>query len=314
MFRFLERYRTPVLVLVVVLLPLVVYRAHAVRPSRANVLDKLVLSATAPLRGLMMQATGAVSDLWYRYVDLVEARKQTADLARRVQTLEREVDRLETVAVENAELRSLLKIARDNPDTRFEVAEVIGMSISPSARTLEIDLGSLDGIPLGAPVISDQGLVGLVQRVGWTSSEVGLVVDESMVLHAQVVRTRARGRLRGQGLAPNYRLELAEILRSDDVRPGDRVVTSGLGKVFPKGLPVGEVVALRTEPGVQHRIADIVPYVDFVRLERVSVVIQDAPGEAVVTPEPLRPRSLRSGPAATASTATVAPGPLGILP
>ncbi|MCA9552257.1 MAG: rod shape-determining protein MreC [Myxococcales bacterium] len=302
MLRFFKQYRVPLAVLAVILLPLLVYRAHSVRPGRANTLDKLVLAATAPLRALLMNATGAVSDAWYHYVDVVGARAENADLRLKIQGLEHEVDRLETLGVENAELRRLLVIKAANPEVETRVAQVIGMSISPSARTLEIDQGSLHGIPQGAPVVSGQGLVGLVQRVAWTSSEVLLIADEKMSLHAQVVRTRARGRIRGQGLSPDFRLELTEILRSDDLVVGDRVVTSGLGKVFPKGLPIGEVIELRTEPGVQHRVADVAPYVDFARLERVSVLIQKQPGDPIVTPEPLLPPSLRAG----AETATVA--------
>jgi rod shape-determining protein MreC len=298
--RFLKQYRVPLVVLAVVLLPLLVYRAHTVRPGRVNLLDKLVLAATAPVRAFLMNATGAVSDAWYSYVDVVGARERAGAQALRIEALEHEVDRLETLAVENAELRRLLEIKEANPEVETRVAQVIGMSISPSARTLEIDQGSLQGIPQGAPVVSGQGLVGLVQRVAWTSSEV-LIADEKMSLHAQVVRTRARGRIRGQGLSPDFRLELTEILRSDDLMPGDRVVTSGLGKVFPRGLPIGEVVALRTEPGVQHRVADVAPYVDFARLERVSVILQQRPGDAIVTPEPLLPPSLRSE---TTTTAT----------
>lgn len=307
MFRLLKQYRTPIVVLAAVLLPLGVYRAHSVRPSRANMLDKLILAATKPVRGFLMGATGAVSDAWYHYVDLVHAREQASELRLEVAALRRDVDRLETLEHENRELERLLSIARDNPQLELRTARVIGVGTSPSARTVEIDQGALHGVPQGAPVIAANGLVGLVQRVAWTSSEVLLLADEKMSLHAQVLRTRARGRVRGQGLEPDFRIELTEILRSDDVRPGDRVVTSGLGKVFPAGLAVGEVVALRTEPGVQHRVADVAPYVDFARLERVSVVLRQQSADPVVTPRPLRPPSLRVGTASTASVAEVAP-------
>lgn len=303
MFRLLEQYRKPLAVLVAVLLPLAVYRAHVVRPAHANVFDRLVLATTKPARAFLMGATGAVSDAWYRYVAVVGAREQSAELRRRVHALEREVDELAPLRAENEELRRLLEIAKDNPKLDLLGARVIGLGTSPSARTLEIDKGALDDVPQGAPVLGPNGLVGLVQRVAWTSSEVLLIADEKMSLHAQVLRTRARGRVRGQGLDPGFRLELTEILRSDDVRPGDRVVTSGLGRVFPKGLPVGEVVALRTEPGVQHRIADVAPYADFARLEWVSVVLEHAAEERVLTPEPLLPPSLRSGTSSTASVA-----------
>lgn len=303
MFRALKRYQTPILVLVTVILPLAVYRAHTLRPSRARLVDKFVLAATAPVRGLLMGSTAMVSDAWYRYVDLVDVRARTYDVEQLNRKLQSELAGLEALRRENAALRTSLKLQQDNPDATLLTARVIGVSTSPSARTLEINRGALDDIVQGAPVIAAQGLVGLVQRVGWTSSEVLLVADEKMSLHAQILRTRARGQLRGQGLGPDFQLELTEILRSDDLRPGDRVVTSGLGNVFPKGLAVGEVVALRTEPGVQHRVATVAPYVDFARLEQVTVVLASKDTARLVTPEPLRPPSLRVETSTTSSVA-----------
>ncbi len=303
MFRALKRYQTPILVLVTVILPLAVYRAHSLRPSRARLVDKLVLAATAPVRGLLMGSTGAVSDAWYRYVDLVDVRARSFEIEQRNRMLTRELEGLEALRRQNAELRTSLKLQQDNPEAVMVAARVIGVSTSPSARTLEINRGALDQMVQGAPVIGAQGLVGLVQRVGWTSSEVLLVADEKMSLHAQILRTRARGRVRGQGLGPDYKLELTEVLRSDDLRPGDRVVTSGLGNVFPKGLPIGEVVALRTEPGVQHRVAGVAPYVDFARLEYVTVILERKAETTLVTPQPLRPPSLRGETSSTSSVA-----------
>ena len=292
--RLFKTYRTPFVVLVTVLLPLAVYRSHTVRPSRALLVDKIILAATAPVRALLMNSTGTVSDLWSRYVDVVGVRRQAFDLARENGRLKRRIERLQPLRVENTELRRLLRIREDNPKLQTLTGSVIGVSNSPSARTLQINLGALDKVAQGAPVICGQGLVGFVQRVAWTTCEVLLVADEKMTLHAQVLRTGARGRIQGQGNGPDFQLELTEILRSDDLRVGDAIVTSGLGKVFPRGLGIGEVTAVRTEEGVQHRVADVAPYVDFARLQRVLIVTQQEGGDAVITPEPLRPPSLRT--------------------
>lgn len=310
MLRLLDRYRTPLVLLAAVLLPLLVYRANAVEPADANVLDKLILGGTAPIRRFLMGTTGGASDLWYRYVDLAHARREYGELARRLREAELERDRLEHLARENESLARLLELKRLNPEARQVAAHVIGAGTSPASRTLEIDRGSLDGVRRGDVVLSGAGLVGLVQRVAWTSAEVVLIADEKVSFRALLLRSRARGWIRGQGLVPGYTLKLTDVLRSDDVAPGDRIVTSGLGGVFPKGIPIGVVTNLEVEPGEQHRVAKVEPYVDFARLEAVTVLLDARAGAPLATPEPLLPPSLRgsAGPEETPSASEGAEG------
>lgn len=293
MFAFLKRHRKPIAVLVTVLLPLIVYRSQDKVPGDLNVFDRVVLLVTGPLQSLMVGAVGIVSDGWSNYVDVVGAREENAELRQRLRKLELERDRLADLGVENEHLRQILLVDHDNPSLDLVVAKVIGAGNSPSARTILVDRGALDGVELGQTVTDGRGLVGVVQRVGWKQSEVLLIADDKVSFHASVLRTRARGRIRGMGLGPDFRVQLTEVLRSDDVEVGDQIVTNGLGGVFPRGLFVGVVKNVRVEKGVQHRIADVVPYVDFARLETVAIVVAPESPEIIATPEPLLPPSLQ---------------------
>lgn len=293
--RLLERYRTIVVILTVIVVPLFFYRANAADPSDATVIDRIVLVASAPLMKVMSRAITAVSDAWYRYVDVVDARKENGELRRRLFRAERERDERASLELENTRLRRLLEIKERNPKFSTLQATVIAAGTSPLSRTVEIDRGALDGVTRGMPILADEGLVGMVMRVGWTSSEVLLIADEKMTVWVAVIRSRARGRLRGNGLWPGFGLELTEVLRSDDVRVGDRIATSGLGGVFPGGIPVGEVTEVRTPTRAQHRVAHVEPYVDFARLENVIVLLTGPKEDPVTTPEPLRPPTLRAG-------------------
>lgn len=296
MFRLLARYQTWIVLLAIIVAPLVVYRANSSDPANANPFDRVVLFATQPLKKLMSQAIGAASDTWFEYVDVVGARRENGELRRRAGIAEAEVDRLRWLHEENEHLRGLLQLKDANPKLVPVAANVIATGSSVLSRTLEIDRGAIDGVARGMPVVSDQGLVGLVLRVGWTSSEVILLADEKMLTWGRVVRSRARGRVRGSGEGPDFRLELTEVLRSDDVQVGDRIATSGLGGVFPAGIPIGEVTEVRTPTGAQHRVADVEPYVDFARLEVVSVLTGEMREEdPLVMPDPLRPAVLRTG-------------------
>jgi rod shape-determining protein MreC len=294
--RFLKRYQTPIAVLLSILVPLVIYRANAVSVGEANAVDKIVLFATSPLKQLMTWATASVSDAWFEYFSLVDARRENAELRLELLEAERELDDVRTLQIDNERLTRLLAIQEDNPDFRLMTARVIAAGSSPLSRTLEINRGSLAGVKRGMPVISGQGLVGVIQRVGWSTAEVLTIADDKVTVRAVVVRTRARGRVRGRGLFPQFKLRLSEVLRSEDVAPGDRVITSGYDGIFPADIPIGEVTDVRVEPGVQHRVADVEPYVDFARVEQVSVILDSAEGEPLATPEPLRPPALRDDP------------------
>jgi rod shape-determining protein MreC len=291
--RFLKRYQTPIAVLLAILVPLIIYRANAVAVGEANVIDKIVLFASSPIKHLMMWATGLASDTWYNYVNIVDARKENAELRRRLHVAERDLDIARTLEIENRHLTALLQIQEENPSYRLLAARVIGAGSSPLSRTLEIDRGSLAGVRRGMPVLAGQGLVGVVQRVAWSTAEVLTIADDKVAVRAVVVRTRARGRVRGGGLHPEFKLKLSEVLRGDDVARGDRVVTSGHDGIYPAGIPIGEVTAVLVEPGVQHRVSDVEPYVDFARLEHVSVILNAEEGVEIATPEPLRPPALR---------------------
>lgn len=296
MFRLLERYQTFIVLFLILTVPLLIYRANATTKADANVIDRLILGATEPIKSLLTTAVGGLSDVYYEYVDVVGARRENGELRRRASRAEAERDLLHPMEEENARLRKLLLIKDTNPKHAPLAANVISAGSSPLSRTIEIDVGATDGVQRGMAVIAEEGLVGLVMRVGWTSSEVILIADEKMMLWARVVRSRARGRVHGSGSGPDFRLELSEVLRSDDITVGDRVSTSGLGGVFPGGIPIGEVTEVRTPTGAQHRVADVAPFVDFARLDQVSVLVGEwAESEPLVMPDPLRPAVLRTG-------------------
>ncbi len=289
----LKPFQKPVILAMCVLLPLLIYRAQSHKAPHYSLLDRAILALTAPLQSFMMRTTGFLSDRVHIVSDLNHAREENAKLRRELLVLRRERASLETVLIENQHLTALLELKEFNRDHELLTARVVAASIDPSAQTLTIDRGSLDSLRPGLPVVAAHGLVGRIQRVAWKSSQVLLLSSSQVSLPAKIVRSGARARLRGRGLRPNYSLELTEVLRSDDVKPGDQVVTSGLGGVYPPGISMGTVTGLRTKEGVPHRFADVEPTVQLDRVEFVQVVMTEAVGKALVTPEALLPQTLR---------------------
>ena len=150
----------------------------------------------------------------------------------------------------------------------------MGVDASPWFRSALVDRGQVDGVRAGMPVISEQGLVGLVRATSTTAARTMLVVDRQSAIDGTVQRSRTRGLVRGRG---TDQLEFEFVARGHDVEVGDLVMTSGLGGVYPKGLRMGEVVEI-LDPGSQlMQTALIEPAVDFGRLEQVFVMLRRGP-------------------------------------
>jgi rod shape-determining protein MreC len=101
-----------------------------------------------------------------------------------------------------------------------------------------------------------------------------MLLDRQSAVDAIVQRSRARGIVRGRG---GEALEFVFMVRGDDVQPGDVVITSGVGGVYPKGLRIGTIVAVQTEEKRLLHTGSVQPSVDFGRLEQVFIMLQRAP-------------------------------------
>ena len=308
MLRLLKRNRGRVAILALFLLPLVVYRANATAPGDANFFDRLVLMAVAPAERMLSGATDFVSGRWHRYVDLVGAREDNIKMRRRMIELETLAGEAEVHVAENERLRRLIALGARRSELTTLAATVIAVGQSSMARTVRIDRGLVDGVSRGDAVIADEGVVGRVQRAGFSSSEVLLIIDDNVSLEVMLSRSRARGRLVGRGTDEAFALELRGALREHEVKVGDRVVSSGLGGVYPKGLAVGTVTEVEVASGGLERIGRVEAAVDFFRLEHVLVVLPDRESAgSMVTPDGVLPEALRPADVSNGTTAPQGP-------
>ena len=304
MLKFVKRYRVPLIVVALFLLPLVTYRAHATKPRDANLADRLVFAVSAPIERLLTWSTAFIADGWYTYVDLVGARRDNIEARRRSVRLEGRANEADALAAEHARLRDLLALRARRPELPTLAASVIAATSSPLNRGVRIDRGLLDGVQRGMPVIADEGLVGRIQRVGFNSAEVLLILDEKVSFGVMASSSRARGRASGRGLRPGPPIEVLGVPRTEAIALDDRIVTGGLAGLYPKDIAVGAVVGKKPMPGGSDWILAVQPAVDFTRLEHVLVVLYEERDEPVATPTPLLPPGLASG-STTATTAVM---------
>lgn len=233
-----------------------------------NVLGRSFGLAASPVQSQVRGFAGGAQTLADRYLGLVGAHDEAERMRREVADLKRELVAAEEVYLENRRLKTLLNFKEAN-DLPLLPARVAGRSASSWFRTLTLDKGSEDGVTRNSPVVTADGVIGRVYQVSPSASRVLLLTDTSSAIDAVVQRTRAQVIVEGR-MAPLCRI--LYLVRGDDAKPGDRVVTSGLGDVYPKGLLVGDIVSVRPVKGGVFQVAELRPSSDFSRLEEVFVV------------------------------------------
>jgi rod shape-determining protein MreC len=233
-------------------------------------LDRPLGLVGAPVQTLTHGVAEGVGSVVDHYVLLAGARREADRLRKEVADLRRELGAVEEVALENRRLKTLLGF-KGSIDLPMLPARVVGRSASAWFRTATLDKGSEDGVLPNSPVVTAEGVVGRVYQVGPSASHVLLLTDTSSALDALVQRSRSPVVVEGR-LTDSCRI--LYLARTDDARPGDRVLTSGLGDVFPKGLLIGEISKVEGTYGGAFRMAELRPSADFFHLEEVFVVLQ----------------------------------------
>jgi len=216
-------------------------------PTRATVRLKLAVGSWfLPLFGLANAGQQLPADL----ADSVLPRRE---LLQQIDTLRRENQQLKSQAVqgaamarENDQLRNLLGWQRQAP-WRLKLANVVMRDPANWWRTIQIDLGSRDGIQTNQPVLTTDGLVGRVSSVSFVSSQIVLIGDPNCRVSAVVENnTHDMGVLTAGGPLDTSLVQLSYLASSANLKPGQNVLTSGLGGVFPKGIPIGKIVDAQT--------------------------------------------------------------------
>ncbi len=267
MLSLLKRYRTPLIVGVLLLYPFGAFLTTGRRGRDANVVDRLVIGLTAPLQRGLVGLIDGLKAMVYGYIDLRQVRQENAELHAENLQLRAALQALGEARVENERLRALLGYAEASPGPDI-AARVIGVNPVAKLLSVRINRGESDGVFRGMSVVTPDGIVGQVVRTtgGW--ADVALVTDAQSRVGVRVQRSRSRGTAAGAGKGP---LQLENMLRTEDIQEGDLIITSGTDGVYPPGLVVGTVTHLeKTEHGM-FLGGDIVPAVDTTRLEEVLV-------------------------------------------
>jgi rod shape-determining protein MreC len=262
------RYRTPLLLVLILLLVFSVLSLSLKRSPALKKVQEMVVTMTAPgLEGLEYVGHSA-KQLWQGYFYLVGVRQENAVLQRQLEEYKQREVRFQEAQQALTRLEVLLDLKRQ---VALPVigARVIAYDPTLWSRSAIINQGKAQGVKEGLPVLAPQGIVGRIVAVYPEYSKVMLIVDRKSGADAMVQRTRIRGMLKGKG---GNRCSLEFVPKSADVQVGDLVLSSGLVGLYPKGLVFGKVTAAnKKNPGVFQEI-EVTPNVDLSTLEEVLVV------------------------------------------
>jgi len=267
---FFRKYRFPIIVGLFVLGALAYFSFSAGKGVERIPAGRYLLELTGPVQRGITGVGDWFNSVWRHYFALVQASEENDRLKNELAALkQRTVDRDE-LELANRRLKKLLEF-KQNLDYPIVAAEVVGTDPSAQFKTVIINKGASHGVLPLMPVVCAQGAVG---RVIWSSphyAKLLLLIDPNSGVDVIVQRSRARGVAEG---APGGELRLKYLIHTEDVRLGDKVITSGAAGVYPKGVLVGTVSAVRQGQDGAFQRVQITPAVDFGRLEEVLVLLR----------------------------------------
>lgn len=290
----LKRYRDFAIVLLALAVPFWFLRASMRDPKKVTGPDRVIVRLAAPLQWFAATVARGVSNVWGDYVWLVDVKEDNRNLASQNARLRERARKLETLEDENRRLRRLLDL-KQRLRADAVSAQVIGKNTDEYFRVVRVELDRAAGREIGPslPVLAQDGVVGTTLKSAADHVDVRLVVDAGSGVDVIVQRTGARGFARGGGEQHKYLCKVQYMERTDEVEVGDLLVTSGMGRRFPKGIPVATVTqVVKKDFGVYQEVIAR-PAVDFSRLEEVLIVLQSPlesaappPSAASATPRP----------------------------
>jgi rod shape-determining protein MreC len=299
---FFTRYKNPLALMAVLFIQVVALATQVKRPENAKagttgsgtrLIRVWTVTAFTPVEKVFVSTGRFFRNGWHNYADLRSARKQNRELQEEVVRLQMEQVRLKQDADQARRLQVLLDF-KENFISKTVAAQVIATSGTEQSRLITIDKGSRDGIKADMAVITPDGIVGKVKDVFKLSSQVLLINDHDSGAGVILENSRLQGIVKG---TPLGELQINDIMSDEKVEAGERVITSGGDRIYPKGYSVGTVIGSAPDrENDPFLVIKIKPAADLNRLEEVLVITEmaDNSRSAAAGPAPMRAADILS--------------------
>ena len=261
------RQRVGWLFMTVTVVHLVLISAQVSSKRGVPLLQEAIFGSMAELQRVATGGIGGVRSAWQNYVNLRQISQENDALKQRVSQLEVALQRERALAGQTRVLQQALDLKTETP-LATTAATIIASGASPDFRTMTLDKGSSQGLATDMAVLAPEGVVGRVILPTPRAAKVQLIIDRNAAAAGLVERSRAQGVVVGTG---NDRMRFDYVPGSADLKVGDRVVTSGLDGIYPKGFVIGQIESVERSAGEFSNVL-IRPAVNLSALETVLVV------------------------------------------
>jgi rod shape-determining protein MreC len=268
MFKYIKEYRFYIILFMFVLIPVMLIDTSTRAPRDRRFYDRAIVGMTYPIQAVISWSLEHIASGFQNYLYLFRTRQDNQALLDENRKLLNEIASLRETQQENLRLRKLLHF-EEKINFQSIVARVIARDVSTEFRAIRINRGEASGLRKNMAVVTSEGVVGRILRTTASTSDVVTIMDSNSAIDAIDERSRARGVVEGM---TDETCQLRYVLRTDDIQTGDVMISSGLGGIIPKGIPVGIVSKVNRKPFGITQDVEIKPSVDFTRLEEVLVI------------------------------------------
>jgi rod shape-determining protein MreC len=270
MIKYLKEYRFYIILFLFILIPVIAIDTSTRAPRDYRFYDRVIVGLTSPIQSAISWSLEQIASTYENYIYLWHTHQDNIALLEENRKLLNSIASLRETEQENIRLHKLLSY-QDKFKLQSVVARVVAKdAFSSEFRSIRINRGESSGIKQNMAVITDEGIVGRVLRTTRNTSDVVTVLDLLSAVDAIVERSRAQGVVEG---FTDDTCQMKYTLRTDDIQPGDNLISSGLGGIFAKGMRVGTVSKVNRKPfGITQEV-EVKPSVDFTKLEEVLVIL-----------------------------------------
>lgn len=233
----------------------------------------IVGTVTAPLRWCVSAVGNAIEGYqkYFQSIDLLEEQNQT--LKEEKESLEQRLEDAALLEKENERLRDYLGVKDQHPSFTMEQAMIISRESGNYVTVFTLNRGTLHGIEVNMPVITKDGIVGVVSEVGLNWSKVSTVIETASSVGAYIPRSEVTGIVSGDfSLKTRGVCKFSYVEGDADIQVGDKIYSSGMGSVYPADLLIGQVIDIGQDEYNRMLVATVQPTVDFAELEWVMIL------------------------------------------
>jgi rod shape-determining protein MreC len=267
------RQRVGWLFMTVTVMHLILISAQVQTRRGVPMLEEVIFGSMAEVQRVATGGIGEARGFWQSYLNLRQTGRENESLKQRVSQLEVALQRERALAGQTRVLQEMLDLKTETPFATTP-AMVIASGASPEFRTMTLDKGSSQGLATDMAVLAPAGVVGRVILPTPRAAKVQLIIDRNAAAAGLVERSRAQGVVVGTG---NDRMRFEYVPGTADLKVGDRVVTSGMDGIYPKGFVLGQIESIERSAGEFSNVL-IRPAVNLSALEAVLVVTSATEG------------------------------------